>query len=133
MCIDESYTGFNTAKEGERLLDDEGEQGPLLKRSVEFLKEYQSHVQVTRAFCDRLKDLEVLEDAQANVQTDSGERFSMAGFKCINRDKFKALDGALFQELVKLDYMDLIYAHFHSMANLQTLVTRLKDTNRDAA
>lgn len=133
VCIDEGYSGFNTAREGERLLDADGKQGPLLERSVEFLKEYQGHVQITEAFCKRLKELEILEDAQANVQTNSGDRFSLSGFKCINREKFKALEPAIYADLVKLDYMDLIYAHLHSMANLQMLVARLKDSKRDDA
>ena len=133
VCIDESYTGFNTAREGERLLDAEGKHGPLLERSVEFLKEYQGHVQITVAFCKRLSELQILEGAQANVRTDSGESFSLSGFKCVNREKFKALDGDDFSELVKSDYMDLIYAHLHSMANLQLLVNRLKVAKRDTA
>ena len=126
VCIDESYSGFNTAKEGERLIDTEGEHGPLLKRSVEFLKEYQAHVQITLAFCKKLQDLDILESAQVNIETGDGQRLSMAGFLCINRQKFKELKAEDYAELVKLDYMDLIYAHFHSLTNLQALVEHLK-------
>jgi hypothetical protein len=125
VCIDEAYSGFNTAKEGERLINDDGSEGPLLKRSLEFLKDYQAQVKLTEVFCARLKSLDILEPMSASVELKSGERFSLTGFMCVKRDALKALPAEVLQELVANDFMELIYAHLLSLGNLQGLMARL--------
>jgi len=128
VCIDESYSGFNTVKEGERLLEADGQHGDMLKRSVEFLTDYQKHIVITTDFCQRLKKLDVLEPVQANIEMRTGEKFSLAGFQCVNKDKLREVDGDTLKELVANNYMDLIYAHILSLANMNRLIDRLAGT-----
>jgi hypothetical protein len=125
VCIDETYAGFNTAREGEPLITESGEHGALLKRSVEFLKDYQRHAQITTEFCKTLKALDLLEPVQANIEMKSGEKFALAGFGCVNRDKLKALSGEQLKDLVTRNYADLIYAHLLSLANMNALLDRM--------
>jgi len=122
VCIDESCSGFNTVKEGEALFDTQGEQGELLTKTVEFLKDYQVHVLWTEDFCETLNSLGILEPVQANVSLNSGEKFSMTGMLAVNRDKLKALDPAVLVDLAHKDYLELIYAHLISLANVQHLI-----------
>jgi len=124
VCIDEAYSGFNTAQEGERLIDDNGEQGPLLKRSVEFLRNYQGHAQITSRFCARVVELGLLEPVQANISMNSGEKMSLAGFSCVNKQRLQGLDGAVLQELARQNFLDLVYAHLLSLGNLSALLDR---------
>ena len=72
VCIDESYPGFNTAKEGKALFDDKGEQNLILDQAVDFLKDYQSHVTLTTRFCENLSKLDILEPMQANIERATG-------------------------------------------------------------
>lgn len=125
VCIDESFPGFNTAKEGKPLFDKAGEQTDMLKQSVDFLKDYQNHVQLTTLFCDNLKKLDLLEPMQANIELKDGEKQTMGGFLGVNRERVKGLEPAKLAELVKSDQLELIYAHLSSLANLRGLTKRL--------
>lgn len=124
VCIDESYPGFNTAKEGQPLFNDKGEEMQGLAQAVEFLKDYQKHVQLTNLFCENLKKLELLEPMEANIEFATGKKQKLGGFLGVNREKLKALEPARLAELVKSDQMELIYAHLHSLENLNSLMKR---------
>ncbi|MDZ7736348.1 MAG: SapC family protein [Gammaproteobacteria bacterium] len=51
VCLDEDYSGFTQdGKKGQPLFDSNGEQTDLLRHSMDFLKEYQGHIQITTAF-----------------------------------------------------------------------------------
>ncbi len=122
VCIDESYPGFNCDKEGERLISKDGEDGPQLKRALEFLKDYQVHIARTTEFCETLKSLNVLEPIQANVELKSGEKFALSGLQCVNRGRLKALPEAQIQMLLKKDYLELIHLHMASLHNIHKLL-----------
>ncbi len=125
VCIDESYPGFNTAKEGKPLFDKKGEQLEILNQAVDFLKDYQTHVHLTTLFCENLSKLDILEPMQANIELADGDKTTLGGFLGVNRDKLKALKPAQLAELVKSDQMELICAHLASLSNLQGLMKRL--------
>jgi len=125
VCIDESYPGFNTAKEGQPLFDGRGKESKVLKQAVDFLRDYQTHVQLTAAFCKNLEKLAILESMQANISLKSGEKFSVGGFVCVSRNKLKGLQPKQFAELVKSDQMEMIYAHLQSLRNVESLSRKL--------
>jgi len=125
VCIDESFPGFNTAKEGKALFNAKGEQNDILNQAVDFLKDYQSHVKITSLFCENLSKLDILEPMQANIERSTGEKISLGGFMCVNRDKLKAVKPAKLAELLKTDQMELIFAHLASLSNLRELMKRI--------
>jgi len=125
VCIDESFPGFNTAKEGNALFNEKGEQSEILDQAVSFLKDYQSHVQLTTLFCENLVKLDILEPMQANMESTTGEKSSLGGFMGVNREKLKALKPAKLAELLKTDQMELIFAHLASLSNLNSLMKRI--------
>lgn len=124
VCIDEGFAGFNTAKEGQPLFNEKGEELKPLLQAIEFLKEYQQHVQLTTLFCDNMKKLELLEPVEANIEFASGQKKKMGGFMCVNRKKLKDLKPEDLSQLVKSDQLELIYAHLASLDNLQALMKR---------
>lgn len=133
VCIDEGFSGFNTAKEGERLMNDDGSEGELLKRSLDFLKDYQTQVKLTEGFCKRVVELNLLEPMTANVELKSGERFSLSGFMVVKRDAVRSLSSEVVFELVNSGYFELICAHWLSMGNMQGLIGRLPPPESAAA
>ncbi len=122
VCIDESFSGFNTAKEGKPLFDEKGKQLDVLSQAVDFLKDYQSHVQLTKLFCDNLVKLDLLEPMQANIELAEGKKHTLSGFMGVNREKLKAIKPAKLAEMLKTDQLELIYAHLSSLANLNNLL-----------
>ena len=124
VCIDENYAGFNKSEVGNRLFLDSGEYSAVLTQAIEFLKEYNQHLELTNVFCDKLNELGLLESMQAEIKLNTGEKQSITGFMGINREKLKRLKAKVLAELVKSDFMELIYAQMASLSNIDRLVER---------
>lgn len=125
VCIDEGYTGFNTAKEGQPIFDAGGNETGILTRAIEFLQDYQNNVLVTAAFCRNLQSLGLLEPMQANVELKTGKKFALGGFQCVNRQKLQALSPEQLAGLLQSGQMELIYAHLFSLNNINRLMQRI--------
>ena len=131
VCLDEGFVGCNGDGQGEPLFAEDGEQSPGLQRMVAFLAEYQNQYQRTRAFCDRVRELDLLEPMQANVALNSGEQISLAGFMVVNRAKLKELDAEKLKEMAQTDDLELLYIHLFSMNKFPELVDRLAAKKAD--
>ena len=127
LCLDEEWDGFNQDGNGEKLFDDKGERTPYTDKLLDFLKDFQRDMERTKHFCKKLKDLELLEDKQANFTLPDGEKRSLRGFMTINREKLVALPAEKIQELAKTGELDLIYAHLLSMKNMSLMLERAQE------
>jgi len=125
LCVDEAFSGFNREGRGQRLFGEDGKPTPYVDNVLKFLQEYQAQFNRTRAFCRKVKELNLLEPMQAQIATDKGERLSLGGFWAVNRAKLKALDGEKLAELAKTDELELLYLHIQSMRNFLVLKDRL--------
>ncbi|WP_163933371.1 SapC family protein [Paraferrimonas sp. SM1919] len=123
LCVDSSFSGCNTEGKGERLFDSEGEQTQYLKNVLAFMKEYQAHFKRSQMFCQKLKELDLLEEVGAQFQ-ENGKQRSLTGFLAVNREKLKALSAEQLKELMQNDSIELLYLHLHSLNNLNALVQR---------
>ena len=92
---------------------------------LKFLQEYQAQFNRTREFCRKVKELDLLEPMQAQIDTAAGGKLSLRGFFAVNRAKLRALPGDKLAELAKTDELELLYAHLQSMRNFNALRERL--------
>ena len=122
LCVDEGYAGWNKDNKGERLSHGEGEQTQYLQGVLNFLQEYQAHFAQTQTFCDRLKELDLLEPVTANFQFKGGERQTLSGFFAVNRAKLKALPQEQLMAMMSRDELELIYMHLFSMNRFNHLI-----------
>jgi hypothetical protein len=102
---------------GERLFDAEGERTQYLQNVLTFLKAYQAQFEATRAFCQRLSDLDLLEPMQAQFTLRDGRKLSLSGFQVVSRERLKKLAGDDLKRLATAGDLDLVYAHLHSQRN----------------
>lgn len=130
LCIDEGFAGCNQEDRGQRLFEDNGEQTEYLNGVLKFLQEYQLQHQRTRVFCQRLRDLGLLEPMQANVALKSGEKMSLAGFNVVNRDRLKAAPAEQVREMLNSDELELIFTHLHSLRNFGAMIDRISGATR---
>lgn len=121
VCIDEGFSGLNKNKKGESLFNEKGEESEVLKKTIEFMKEYQNHVQLTNIFCNNINKLGLLEPMQAKIEK-SGQKQALGGFLCISRNKLKSLTDKELIDLIKTDQMELIYSHLNSLTNIDRLI-----------
>jgi hypothetical protein len=124
LCIDEEYQGLNTTDDGERLFTDDGELTNYLNKVVEFQKTFQIAHDLTRLFCKRIMELELLEPMQAQLKHRNGEQKSVGGFMAVSRDKLKTLDDDTLLELNRGGGLELIYLHLQSMQNILNIADR---------
>jgi hypothetical protein len=127
LCIDESYSGFNQEGHGQKLFGEDGKPTQYVENILKFLQEYQVQFGRTQAFCTKLRELDLLESMQAQVQMRSGEKSSLTGFLAVNRTRLKALAGDKLAELAKTDELELIYLHLQSMRNFLSFPERLAE------
>ncbi len=125
LCIDEHFEGCNQEGRGERLFDTDGEHTQYLRGVLNFQREYQAQFQRTRAFCDKLRELDLLEPMQALYTLGTGERASLAGFMGIERERLKALNGDQLADLAPTDELELAYLQLHSMRNFPSMTERM--------
>jgi SapC len=125
LCIDEAFAGFNREGHGQRLFGDDGKPTPYVDNVLKFLQEYQAQFRRTQAFCAEVRELQLLEPMQAQVDLASGERLALSGFMAVNRAKLKAVPGEKLAELAQSDGLELLFLHLQSMRNFSNLRDRL--------
>jgi SapC len=127
LCIDEAFSGFNQSGRGERLFGNDGKPTPYVENVLKFLQQYQFEFHRTQTFCKKLKDLNLLEPMQAQINLGSGERMALRGFSAVNRARLKTLSANVLAELVQSDELELIYAHLASIQNFATVRDRIAE------
>jgi SapC len=125
LCIDEAFAGFNREGRGQRLFGDDGKPSAYVDNVLRFLQEYQTQFLRTQAFCVKVRELDVLEPMQAQVELASGERMALGGFRAVSRSKLKAVPGDKLAELAQTDELELLYLQLQSMRNFLSLKDRL--------
>ena len=133
LCVDESYAGFNREGRGQRLFGEDGKATAYVDNVLKFLQEYQAQFARTQAFCEKVRELDLLEPMQAQVETRSGEKLSLTGFMAVNRTKLKSVPGDKLAELAATDELELLYLHLQSMRNFLALPERLAGVQADGA
>lgn len=124
LCIDEEFEGLNQDGRGERLFDTEGNRTKYLADILNFVTQYQSQFAATQAFCKRLKDLGLLEPAQAQFRLPGGRSAALSGFMTVNREKLRALDDETLLRMARSDELELIHAHLASLSNVTPMAER---------
>jgi hypothetical protein len=125
LCIDEEFAGLNREGRGQRLFADDGRPTGYVENVLKFLQEFQTQFLRTQAFCKKVRELDLLEPMQAQVDLASGERFSLGGFMAVSRQKLKAVPGEQLAKVAQTDELELLYLHLHSMRNFTSLRDRL--------
>jgi hypothetical protein len=125
LCIDESYAGLNREGKGQRLFDAERKPTAYTQRVLKFLQDFQSHFQRTRLFCQRLKELGVLEPTGVQVTGAGGEKIALAGFMVANRKKLRELPDEKLLAMAKSDELELLHLHQYSLRNFAEMKDRL--------
>lgn len=127
LCVDEDSKALvKDGSEGQRLFDDNGEQTEYLKEVLKFLQDYQMRAEMTRTFCKKLAELDLLAPMQANIEFkgNTEANTSLKGFYAVKREKLKELSDEQALDLFKKDGLELIYAHLQSLSNLNRLIER---------
>jgi hypothetical protein len=133
LCVDEDYPGLNREGRGQPLFAADGKPSPYVENVLKFLQEYQNQFLRTQAFCNKIRELDLLEPMQAQVIMGSGGKVALGGFQAVSRARLKALSGEKLAELAATDELELLYLHLQSMRNFEGLKDRLEHALEDDA
>ena len=128
LCIDESFQGFNRSGLGQRLFGDDGKPTLYLANVLNFLQQYQSEFQRTEALCRKLKELNLLEPMQAQINLGSVGQIALAGFSVVDRRRLKTLSAEALAQLARSDELELIYTHLLSLPNFARIRERFAES-----
>ena len=93
VCVDEDYAGLTDEEGvGERLFDEEGQEGPTLQKAVTFLQEYLAESERTRRFVQRLVELKLLVRRDVQITDAEGTSYVLRDFRVIDPPALDKLD-----------------------------------------
>jgi hypothetical protein len=124
LCIDEAFEGVNREGRGERLFDADGNRTVFLSQSLQFASDYQAQHQLTQAFCARLAELDLMEEATATATLPDGKVLALSGFKRVSVEKLRALPDTEVLALFRADMLGLVYLHLSSLGAMQQMIGR---------
>jgi len=122
LCIDEDYKGLNTKKAKLPLFEKDGKPSAITQQAINLLQSYNTENKVTINFCQQLVDMDLLEEAQVEGATPEGTAIKFGGFLRISQHKFGKLTSKQVKQLFDSGALELIYAHFQSLANLKDML-----------
>lgn len=125
LCVDEAFQGLNYQGKGQALFGADGKATPYVDNVLKFLQEYRLQFERTRAFCAKLKALDLVEPMQAQFTLPQGEKMTLTGFHVVDRARLKKLPGDKLAELAATDELELLYLHLQSMRNFNAVKDRL--------
>ena len=83
VCVDEASSAIAKSG-GEPLFNDGGQESEYLRRNIDLLSEFQSHMKRTREFTQRLKSAGLLKEITLQVVPEGGEPLSLQGVQVVD-------------------------------------------------
>jgi hypothetical protein len=123
LCMDTSAPQVSTT-EGEILFGADGKPTPILDQAFAFSRSLEGAMQKTRALAELLTSLDLLQPTAVQFEQ-NGKPTKIDGFHAVQREAFAALPADKLAELRDNGALELIYAHFASMAALPELTARI--------
>ena len=119
VCVDEECSGLNSVGEGEPLFDEQGGASPFVSNMIQFMQDYQADFIRTRAFMERLQQLDLLKESSAKIILNNGEEFLLNGIWLVDETVLAALNDEQLLLLARNGELGRIYAHLISLSNLK--------------
>ena len=124
LCFDPTSDLVGDFDEGELLF--EGDQPTETTRQLlSFCEQFETSAVRTGAFVEQLQANDLLMDGEVSIQPDGQDKpFLYRGFKMVNDEKVKALDGEKLKEFAGNGILPLIYAHQLSLSLVRDIFAR---------
>lgn len=120
VTIDTGWSGLSQT-EGERLFNDDGTPGDVLKSVQQQLETLETEIQRTRFVGERLMQLDLFTEMRFDATLPDGQKFAVEGFLTVDENKLKGLSDAVIVELQRNGLLGLIHAHLISLGNMRKL------------
>ncbi len=114
-CVAENFENKST-----KIFNDKSELSEDMKRVFEFLNSIEKNEQLTQIALRAVEESDVIEDWEISLKLADGEK-KLSGLKKVNIDKLKSLSDKSLGILNKTGGLDLCFASYYSINNLEKL------------
>src|SRR5690349_3794256 len=121
--IDLDNPGVQSAT-GSALFDGDGKESPYLRHKMNQLAELIEGESKSRAFVDRLVELQLIRPIQLELKAHGAEPRKIGGLFTIDENRLRALAPDILAELNGKGYLHVMYAMLSSLGQLQILARR---------
>lgn len=124
LSILPEHAAFCDTGTGLRLFDEVGRTSVFLSRVMDFTRSHYQNTLKTRAFCNRLSQMNLLTPMTFAVEVPEQIPRKLHGFSMVDRKKLKALDDRQLAELERTGLLEAVHLHWGSIRNLERLAAR---------
>lgn len=124
LCYDPSSELIGEFADGEALFEDE-KPTPALTAILKFCEDFEIAAQRTTAFVKELQELDLLIDGEVTIQPgDAPQPFLYRGFRMVDEEKFRDLNGDVLRKINQNGILPLINAHLFSLPLIREVFGR---------
>ena len=124
LCFDPTSELIGDFKDGEALFDGD-KPSQHLNNVLKFCEDFEVAGQRTAAFVKELQDLDLLIDGEVSIQpSDSPQPFIYRGFRMVDEQKFRDLNGDQLRKINQNGILPLIMAHLFSLSLIRDIFGR---------
>lgn len=125
LCFDPSSDILGDFKDGEALFAD-GQPSEHTKGVLEFCEKFEEAGARTQAFMNELAGADLLMDGEVAIQQNDrpDQPYVYRGFKMVNQDKLKELDGDKLKAWNENGILPLVYAHLMSLDLMRVIFAK---------
>jgi len=134
LCIDEAAPQFKASgAKGALTLFEDDKPTEATRNALEFCTAYQNHYQITRAFCEGIRDAGLLMPTRSDIKLANGREIHLGGFFAIDEKKVGELSDETIVDFHKKGWLPLIYASLISYSNWKLLVDMASEEDKSKA
>jgi hypothetical protein len=122
VIIDEESAAVST--DPQTPFFENGEMSPAIQPRLDMCGQFNMEQQRTRDFCQRIKDLGLLNGQRVTQSMSDGSEVQIANYVTIDANKLKDLDKDTLRELHQDGSLAAIYGHLFSLENWNHLIVR---------
>lgn len=120
VCIDATYSGLGRDS-GEPLFDGDGTESAWLRERIGLVREYLADAERTRAFVERLEELDLLVAHDLRITRPDGRSYTLRAFRYVDPRRLDQLEDHEIARLQRDGHLTWIHAHRISLTNLAHL------------
>ncbi|HEV7660843.1 MAG TPA: SapC family protein [Allosphingosinicella sp.] len=124
LCYDPTSDLIGESIEGDALFEND-KPSETLNAILKFCEEFEIAAQRTSAFVKELQELDLLIDGEVTIQPgDAPQPFLYRGFRMVDEEKFRDLNGDVLRKINQNGILSLIQAHLFSLPLIREVFGR---------
>lgn len=126
LCFDPTANLIGEFDDGAALFEEDGQPSEATKGVLQFCEQFEQAGARTQAFMAELKKHDLLMDGEVAItqSTNPDKPYVYRGFRMVNEEKLRGLDGAILKEWTGNGLLALLFAHLFSLDRMRVIFER---------